>query len=52
MKIVEESYYTLIFCSLFIYEIKKISDTNNKKTFEFLYLSYWMSKLPNYFNCL
>ena len=23
-----------------------------KKTFEFLYLSYWMSKLPNYCNCL
>ena len=37
-EIVEESYYTLILCCFFIYEIKKTS-YQKQKAFEFLYLT-------------
>jgi len=45
IEIVKESYYTLILCCFFIYEIKKKLVTNNKK----LLNSYiWHSGCPNY----
>jgi hypothetical protein len=43
--------HTHLLLFLYLWDKKKLV-TNNKKTFEFLYLSYWMSKLPNYCNCL
>ena len=43
--------HTHLLLFLYLWDKNKLV-TNNKKTFEFLYLSYWMSKLPNYCNCL